>query len=127
MSKSKSRILTALERAGGFASAQEVHGLMIRNGDRIGLTTTYRGLNKLLEDKIVDVMRREDGEAVYRLCGEAHHHHLVCKKCRKTIEIDGGSVEKWASWIASVHGFQDVGHSAEVFGTCPSCFRTELK
>ena len=127
MSKSKSRILTALERASGFISAQEVHRLVTNSGDRIGLTTIYRGLGKLLDEKIVDVMRREDGEAVYRLCGEAHHHHLVCKKCSKTIEIDGGSVEKWVSAIAVEHSFHDVGHSAEIFGTCSDCYRSETR
>ncbi|MBC7464199.1 MAG: transcriptional repressor [Actinobacteria bacterium] len=123
MSKSKTRILQALDSAGGFASAQEIHQLMTRSGERIGLTTTYRTLGKLLQEKIIDVMRREDGESVYRLCGESHHHHLVCKKCGKTIEIDGGSVEKWASEHALEHGFHDVSHSAEIYGTCQSCFK----
>jgi Fur family ferric uptake transcriptional regulator len=123
MSKSKSRILTALDSAGGFASAQELHQLMIRSGERIGLTTTYRALSKLLQENLIDVLRREDGESIYRLCGESHHHHLVCNKCGKTVEIDGGSVEKWASAQAQEHGFHDVSHSAEIFGTCNSCFR----
>ena len=123
MSKSKTRILTALDSAGGFASTQEIHRLITGNGDRMGLTTAYRALGKLLEEKLIDVMRREDGESVYRLCGELHHNHIVCKTCGKTIEIDGGSVEKWAGAQAEAHGFHEVSHSAEIFGTCDSCFR----
>ena len=85
MSRSNPRVLSTLERAGGFASAQEVYRLMQREGESIGLTTVYRSLQSLVNDKVVDVLRREDGEAIYRLCGEAHHHHLVCKGCGDTV------------------------------------------
>ncbi len=93
MSRSNPRVLSTLERAGGFASAQEVYKLMQREGEKIGLTTVYRSLQSLVNDKIVDVLRRDDGEAIYRLCGETHHHHLVCKNCGETVEIEGGAIE----------------------------------
>lgn len=121
MNKSATRVLKTLEHAGGFASAQEVHQLIMRQGDRIGLTTIYRALQSLQKENFVDVLRRDDGEAIYRLCGDEHHHHLVCKKCGRTVEIEGGAIEKWAATIAQEHGFRDVGHSAEIFGTCANC------
>lgn len=121
MKKSAVRVLQSLQQSGGFASAQEVHQLITRQGERIGLTTIYRALQSLQHENLVDVLRRDDGEAVYRLCGEAHHHHLVCKKCGKTVEVDGGAIEKWADTVATEYGFRDVGHSAELFGTCSQC------
>ena len=121
MSRSNPRVLHTLESAGGFASAQEVYKLMQREGQSIGLTTVYRALQSLVNEKIVDILRREDGEAIYRLCGGAHHHHIVCKSCGDTIEIEGGAVEKWAKSLAEEHGYRDVGHSAEIFGLCPKC------
>ena len=123
MSKSQSRIISTLERAGGFASAQEVHKIMTQNGERIGLTTIYRALQGLLREEIVDVLRREDGEAIYRLCGDSHHHHLVCITCGSTVEIAGGAIEKWATTVAQSHGFHNVSHSAELFGTCSKCYK----
>ena len=121
MSRSNPRVLSTLERAGGFASAQEVYHLMKREGQSIGLTTVYRSLQSLVNDKIVDVLRRDDGEAIYRLCGETHHHHLVCKSCGETVEIEGGAIEKWALNVAKDHGFREVGHTAEIFGLCSKC------
>ena len=121
MSRSNPRVLSTLERAGGFASAQEVYKLMQREGEKIGLTTVYRSLQSLVNDKIVDILRREDGEAIYRLSGEHHHHHLVCKRCGDTVEIEGGAIEKWAKTMAEEHGFRDVGHTAEIFGICSKC------
>ena len=121
MSRSNPRVLSTLERAGGFASAQEVYHLMKREGQSIGLTTVYRSLQSLVNDKIVDVLRRDDGEAIYRLCGETHHHHLVCKSCGETVEIEGGAIEKWALNVGKEHGFREVGHTAEIFGLCSKC------
>ncbi|CAB5240612.1 unannotated protein [freshwater metagenome] len=121
MNKSETKVLVALERVGGFASAQEIHRILQRGSQSIGLTTVYRALQSLLNDKIVDLLRKDDGEAIYRLCGETHHHHLVCKSCGATVEIEGGAIEKWAKNIATQHGYTDIGHMAEIFGLCSKC------
>ena len=121
MNKSQVKLLSTLERVGGFASAQELYQILRRDGDGIGLTTVYRALQTVLDDKIVDVLRREDGESIYRLCGESHHHHLVCRSCGTTVEIEGSSVEKWAEVIAKEHRFREVGHTIELFGLCAAC------
>ncbi|MCX6429684.1 MAG: transcriptional repressor [Actinobacteria bacterium] len=121
MNKSSLRILSTLEHVGGFASAQEIHRIMTRDGKNIGLTTIYRGLQALVGEKVVDILRRDDGEAIYRMCGVAHHHHLVCKNCGRTVEIEGEVIEKWAAREAAANGFREVGHSAEIFGICSSC------
>jgi Fur family ferric uptake transcriptional regulator len=121
MNKSELKVISVLERVGGFASAQELYQMLRRDGDGIGLTTVYRALQSLLDDKMVDLLRREDGEAIYRLCGDSHHHHLVCRSCGSTVEIEGSSVEKWAEAISQEHGFREVGHTVELFGLCQSC------
>jgi Fur family ferric uptake transcriptional regulator len=121
MNKSELKVISVLERVGGFASAQELYQMLRRDGDGIGLTTVYRALQSLLDDKMVDLLRREDGEAIYRLCGDSHHHHLVCRSCGSTVEIEGSSVEKWAEAISEEHGFREVGHTVELFGLCESC------
>jgi Fur family ferric uptake transcriptional regulator len=121
MNKSEVKVIGILERVGGFASAQELYQLLQRNGESIGLTTVYRALQSLVSDKIVDQLRRDDGEAIYRLCGDTHHHHLVCKQCGSTVEIEGTAIERWTKVIAEEHGFREVGHTAEIFGICPSC------
>lgn len=104
-----------------FASAQELHARLRERGDGVGLATVYRTLQQLTEDGEVDVLRTGDGEAVYRRCSRGHHHHLVCRSCRRTVEIDSAAVETWAGRIARENGFADVDHVVEVFGTCSSC------
>ena len=115
-------VLDALTDAGDFRSAQEVHELL--GGSGVGLATVYRTLALYADRGLVDVLRREDGEAIYRRCSETHHHHLVCRSCGATVEVEGPAVERWASAVAAAHGFSELSHTLEVVGTCADCRRT---
>lgn len=104
-----------------FRSAQEIHELLARRGEAVGLATVYRTLQRLAEAGEVDLLRTEDGEAIYRRCSPAHHHHLVCRGCGATVEVEGPAVERWTRSIAEEHGYADVSHTLEIFGLCGSC------
>lgn len=53
---------------------------------------------------------------------QAHHHHMVCLQCGKTIHIHGDShIEKDISDIASKHAFVIVAHQLELQGYCKNC------
>ncbi len=108
-----------------FRSAQDIHADLRRQGESIGLATVYRTLQRMVEDGEVDVLRAEDGEQSFRRCGATHHHHhLVCRVCGKTVEVQDRPVARWARDIAEEHGFVDVEHQVEVFGVCADCHRT---
>ena len=104
-----------------FRSAQEIHELLTRRGEAVGLATVYRTLQRLAEAGEVDLLRTEDGEAIYRRCSPAHHHHLVCRDCGATVEVEGPAVERWTRTIAEEHGYAEVSHTLEIFGVCGSC------
>lgn len=106
-----------------FRSAQQLHAALVARGDSVGLTTVYRTLQALLEAGEVDVVLRGDGEALYRRCSSVHHHHLVCRRCGRTVEVAGPAVERWAGLVADEHGFTEVSHTVEVFGVCGPCAR----
>ena len=68
------------------------------------------------------MLRTGDGEAVYRRCPTAtHHHHLVCRSCGRSIEVEAPAVEAWATAIGRTHGFSEMTHTVELFGTCRDC------
>jgi Fur family ferric uptake transcriptional regulator len=104
-----------------FASAQQLFDDLRAGGDKIGLATVYRTLQAMSDAGEVDAVRTDDGEMLFRMCGPRHHHHLVCRSCGVTVEIDGPSVERWARKSAEDHGFTDVTHVVELFGLCASC------
>jgi Fur family ferric uptake transcriptional regulator len=120
--RQRTAVADLLGRIDGFKSAQDLHDLLRHDGASVGLTTVYRHLQALADAGEVDVLRTDDGEAVYRRCPTAsHHHHLVCRSCGRSVEVDGPEVEAWAERVAGSHGFHDVSHTVEVFGTCTAC------
>ena len=121
MNKSEVKVIGALKRQGKFASAQSVYQLLRKEGESTGLATVYRTLQKAAARNTVDVLRKDDGEALYRLCETGHHHHLVCTSCGKTVEVEGSSVERWANTVAKNNGFRKVSHVVELFGLCAKC------
>jgi Fur family ferric uptake transcriptional regulator len=114
-------VAAALAGFDDFRSAQEIHDLISRQGDSVGLATVYRTLQAMAEAGEVDTLRTDDGEVLFRKCGPSHHHHLVCRTCGLTVEVDGPSVERWASEAAEDNGFTKVTHVVELFGLCPAC------
>ena len=59
-----------------FLSAQQIYAELEEEGTKVGLATVYRNLQSLAEEDLVDTVRSDDGEALYRLCvNEGHHHH----------------------------------------------------
>lgn len=120
--RQRAAIRAALDASDGFRSAQHLHADLRRDGDTVGLTTVYRALQSLAESGQVDALRTDDGEIVYRRCSSpSHHHHLVCRGCGRTVEVDGPEVERWTESVAVANGFRDVSHQIEVFGTCQEC------
>lgn len=118
VSKQRTAVSAYLDRQTTFASAQDIHAALRKLGTPIGLATVYRALQAMVDDGELDALRTDEGETVYRRCGTSHHHHLVCRECGRTVEVEEPSVEQWASRVAAQHGFSDVSHTLEIFGTC---------
>ncbi len=119
--RQRTAVAALMDHVDGFRSAQDVHAMLRAQGETVGLTTVYRTLQALADNGEIDVLRTDEGEAVYRRCGTSHHHHLVCRDCGRTLEVEGPAVERWAEQVAVTHGFSDVSHTVEVFGRCTQC------
>jgi Fur family transcriptional regulator, ferric uptake regulator len=111
----------ALGTREGFVSAQSLHSALRDGGSSIGLATVYRALADLAVEGEADSLQQE-GESLYRACTPGtHHHHLICRNCGLTVEIEADAVEQWARQVASEHGFTQPNHVVDVFGLCAEC------
>ena len=118
--KQREEVWQVLESTPEFVSAQELHQKLRSGGSTIGLATVYRTLNALAEEGSADALSIE-GENLYRACSPGHHHHLICRVCGATTEIEAGEVEAWAKSIAAEHGYGDPQHIVDIFGNCQIC------
>lgn len=119
--RQRAAVAAVLDDVEEFRSAQDLHAALKARGESVGLTTVYRTLAALADAGEVDVLLRDDGEALYRRCSSGHHHHLVCRSCGRTVEVEGPTVERWAAKVAAEHGYTDVSHTLEIFGLCSTC------
>ncbi len=118
----RAAILQVLTGTDEFITAQDLHAALRTDGSSIGLATVYRALQDMAGAGDLDTVRKDTGEVLYRQCADAHHHHhLVCRSCGRTEEVEAPGVERWARAVAAEHGFVELNHEVELFGLCPQC------
>jgi Fur family ferric uptake transcriptional regulator len=115
-------VLSVVDSSENFRSAQDIHAQLRAAGEAVGLTTVYRHLALLTDDGQLDALQTADGELVYRRCRSIHHHHhVVCRQCRRGTEVELPDLEQWAESTAQALGYTDVSHTVEIFGLCSTC------
>lgn len=122
--KQRAAVAELLDDVQQFRSAQQIHEMLREREETVGLATVYRILQSLAQAHVVDVITNDEGELLYRGCGPAlgdHHHHLICRVCGRTVEISAAVVEEWTNRVAQNHGFSQIEHTIEIFGTCAGC------
>ncbi len=118
----RDRVRDALDESRGFVSAQSLHALLRDEGTGIGLATVYRALADLAAEGDADSLQSPEGESLYRACqSPGHHHHLICRSCGLTVEIEASDVEEWAHRTAAQNGFTEAAHVVDIFGLCAAC------
>jgi len=115
-------ILEALLKNHGPFSAEDIQTKFIKK--TCDLATVYRTLTSLEEANIIRRCEFGDGIARYELLDPKHghhHHHLICKECKKVEVIDACELEKSINSFAKKRGFTNISHILEFFGICPNC------
>ena len=111
----------------GHATPEEIAAEARRTADSVNISTVYRTLELLEELGLVTHTHLGHGAPTYHPADDQQHLHLVCRDCGRTVEVAGPAVERWADAIAAEHGFSDITHTVEVFGTCAECTAKKKK
>jgi Fur family ferric uptake transcriptional regulator len=115
-------ILAELAREPDDVTAQALwRRLRGKRHSQIGLATVYRTLAILHEHGVIDALSHHGGELCYRLCTDAHHHHLVCSSCHRVVELEECGLDDWVDAAAARHGFVPTEHRVEITGLCAGC------
>jgi Fur family ferric uptake transcriptional regulator len=114
-------VLDELSREADDATAQAIHQRLAARPERVGLATVYRALHDLSAAGVVDSLPHGGAETCYRLCGAGHHHHLVCSKCHRVVELTDCRLGGWLRRVSAAEGFLVTDHTLEAVGLCASC------
>lgn len=109
-----------------FVSARQIVEVLKRRNLKVGTATVYRNL-KLMAEQGVDVIHVDD-ETFYRECSDGkRHHHVICRVCGRTVEIEVPGLERWIDKAMAHPHYRDVDHDLESFGICLKCAQAQGK
>ncbi len=120
MTPQRQIVLDSLCAAGPHATAEEIFQRVREAAPSVDRATVYRTLSTLEEIAIVDVTRVH-GKLVYEISGERPHHHLVCRRCGKMIELTHEPFSHLYHSLQEMTGFQILDRHLSLTGLCPAC------
>jgi len=92
----------------------------------VNKSTIYRTLEVLEENGCV-FKSTSGAHAIYHHAEEGHHHHLVCRKCGKTIDCDENLFDPVEDSVARKYGFQASFKHIVITGLCEECGNTKAE
>jgi len=87
----------------------------------IGMTTVYRTLNLLEENKLVTSISFGIQGKKYEFNSKPHHDHLICVQCGHIEEFEDETIEKLQEKIAKMRNFKMTEHIMQLYGICKNC------
>ena len=119
-----------LSANGKHMSSEEIYDIVKKDCPEIGLATVYRTLQVLDKLGYTNKLNLDDGCVRYELSLDknAHnHHHLVCKKCSKIIEVEEDYLDTLEEIIEDKYKFKVSNHDLKFYGSCSDCLNLEKK
>ncbi|MEI7984489.1 MAG: Fur family transcriptional regulator [Armatimonadota bacterium] len=114
-------VLTAVQ---GDGQHRDAEAIAVASRERLGTLSTqavYDNLHALVEAGLVRRIQPSGHPARYEARVGDNHHHIVCRQCGATTDVDCTIGEAPCLEPSAVHGF--VVEEAEIifWGVCPQC------
>lgn len=113
-------ILRILRDSGRHLTPVEVYQLAREAMPGLTEPTVYRSLSFLTAQGLVLAAHVKNGQLVYEIA-EHNHHHLICRSCGKTREIDHAALAPLYQQFQDSTGYQINSIHVTFFGLCPEC------
>ncbi|MDR1619555.1 MAG: transcriptional repressor [Clostridiales bacterium] len=114
------------EHAGGHITADMIHAHLLGSGARVGLTTVYRHLEKLVnEGSVIKYSGPGSAGASYQYLGNPdehrEHYHLVCLNCGRMEHLSCELIDEFCAHIKREHHFLLDSLKTVFYGYCDAC------
>lgn len=114
-------VIEALHNADRHISAEEIYRQLHSRHPYANISTVYRTLDLLKELDLVTEADFGDGCLRYHVAEKGHHHHLVCRSCGKTVDLEESALQALRDSLLNGYGFDaDLRHLA-ISGKCSTC------
>lgn len=117
-------ILQILTDAGKHLSPSEIFTLAQERLPGLTEATVYRTLSFLSQQGFILPAHIGGGQLVYEIAGH-DHHHLICRGCGCSQEIEHEMLETLYQQFQQTTGFQIDSIHVTFFGLCPTCQKAQ--
>lgn len=115
-------ILELFLRDEGHRSVEDIFRVVRQQDPRVGYTTVYRTMKILVECGLAREVDLADGITRYEhLYNHAHHDHMICMQCSKSIEFYNSEIEDVQDRASEQLGFKVLDHRLQIYGLCGDC------
>jgi Fur family ferric uptake transcriptional regulator len=87
----------------------------------LGRATVFRALDLFASLNLVERVDLPAGDHAYVACEQAHHHHAICTRCGRSLDVDDSGLAAVLADIGRRSGFRVSAHRLELFGLCAAC------
>lgn len=122
LTKPRKVILDLIHDRGEHLTAEDIIKHVHEKLPHVNKSTIYRTLELLQKNDCVYKSESAD-RAIYHHAEEGHHHHLVCRKCGKTIECEEDIFKPVEKFLREKRGFQVDFRHIVMSGLCERCSR----
>src|SRR5260370_35866323 len=106
----------------GHRSVEDIYRVVREEDPRIGYTTVYRTMKILADCGLAREIDLADGIMRYEhLYNHAHHDHLICMQCGKSIEFYKSEIEALQDEASEQLWFKGLDHKLQIYGLCNDC------
>jgi Fe2+ or Zn2+ uptake regulation protein len=106
------------------ATAEQLHGRIAAEGVSMTLQAVYLSLQVLTDHGVLRRIEPAGSAARYEVRVGDNHHHLVCTRCSRVVDVDCATEEAPCLRPADTHGFSVATAEITFWGVCPSCAAT---
>ena len=121
--KQKDKILSVIKNQRREFTINDIYNQV---KDKVGLTTIYRLVDKLVQDGRLNISIKKDNTTYYQYLEEynkINHFYLKCDQCGEMEHIDCDCIEELSSHILKKHKFKPNKDHIIINGICEKCIR----
>jgi Fur family ferric uptake transcriptional regulator len=118
-------VASLVARHQGHFTAADLEATIAEQRLHIGRATLFRTLELLTELGLLERIDLPSGEHAYVRCAPRHHHHLICSRCGRAIDIEDRGLAAAVADVGRRTGFRIDAHRIELYGMCADCQKEE--
>ncbi len=118
-------VLEVIKTGPGHMSVNDVVARVQAQNPTLTVPTVYRILQWLKSVNLVAETDLGSGSHVYEYVADNHHHHLVCLRCQRVIDLPESFLDPLGTRLRQQYGFVPCMEHIGLFGICPECQERE--